>query len=437
MIEPASAAAYLAGEAESLMTRLEAVRAFAVTIPMVPAARVSGRGLRGIERHLGIGRRILRDRVNGYIRWIRGAGCVAPVEEQQRRLTFLRLQFNSTLLQLDIFADALTQRSEHEHGIWLAGLDAVAEDALLLREPFFTPPPVITYLERGQGAAIRRARTRLPGGGENPVALIRVPRERLVGGEGIGASLIHEVGHQAAALLGLNRSLRLQLQGHERHSGRTRPAWSLWRRWVGEIVADFWAMAHLGAAATVGLMGVVSLPRPFVFRMEEEDPHPFPWIRVKLSCVLGRLLFPDPQWDRLEAFWESAYPRDGLTPRQHDVIGLLEETAPELGRLIVRHRPRSLRGRRLAEVLPVLDRAIPRLRRLFALWRERPAGMCTGRPSQVLAVLGQARLDGRLSAEEEASIVTRLLSRWATQRVVPEAGAPLECHRPITRRAAA
>ena len=36
----------------------------------------------------------------------------------------------------------------------------------------------------------------------NPVAIIRVPRERMVG-HGIASSLVHEVGHQGAALLGL------------------------------------------------------------------------------------------------------------------------------------------------------------------------------------------------------------------------------------------
>ncbi len=59
--------------------------------------------------------------------------------------------------------------------------------------------------------AIRRARTRLPGGGDNPVAIIRLPRERMVG-SGIASSLIHEVGHQGAALLDLVNSLRPLLQ---------------------------------------------------------------------------------------------------------------------------------------------------------------------------------------------------------------------------------
>ena len=43
----------------------------------------------------------------------------------------------------------------------------------------------------------------------------------------------------------------------------------------------------LEPSAGTGLMAVVSLPRPFVFRLDMEDPHPFPWIRVKLSIAMG------------------------------------------------------------------------------------------------------------------------------------------------------
>ena len=104
--------------------------------------------------------------------------------EAQRRFTLLRLRFNSIICQFDIFADVLAQRSEHETGVWVAGLDDVAADALEL-PGYYTAPPVICYLYRGHGAAIRRARTRLPGGDLTPVVIISVPRERMVG-SGVG-----------------------------------------------------------------------------------------------------------------------------------------------------------------------------------------------------------------------------------------------------------
>src|SRR5437763_182627 len=85
---------------------------------------------------------------------------------------------------------------------------------------------------------------------------------------GVASCLVHEVGHQAAALLGLVESLRLELQRMQRERpAAERPAWTLWERWTSEIVADFWAIGKVGIASTLGLIGVVSLPRWFVFRM--------------------------------------------------------------------------------------------------------------------------------------------------------------------------
>ena len=112
-------------------------------------------------------------------------------------------------------------------------------------------------------------------------------------GSGIASSLFHEVGHQGAALLSLE-SLRPVLRGLRKGSPSDAAAWDLWERWISEIVADFWSVARVGVASTMGLMGVVSLPRAFVFRINPDDPHPAPWIRVKLSAAIGKALYPQP-----------------------------------------------------------------------------------------------------------------------------------------------
>src|SRR5262249_9322424 len=197
----------LAHEARSLLARLARVKPFVITETMVPAAAISPRAMTAIERYLAEGRRELRARVGAFVRWLAmpAAQHVSSAALQQR-FTFLRLRFNAVLTQFDIFADVLSQRSQLDNGLALSGLDVLAADALALPGGYDSPPPVICYLDRGHGAAIRRERTRLPGGGENPVAIIRIPRERMVG-SGIASSLIHEVGHQAAALLGVIESL--------------------------------------------------------------------------------------------------------------------------------------------------------------------------------------------------------------------------------------
>ena len=408
----------LAQEADSLLTRLALLRPFVLIEPMVPAAALLPAAQAAIERHLILGRRALRAMVLDYLAWLgSGTGRRASAAEAQRRFTFIRLRFNASLTQFDLFNDVITQRSEHDNGVWLAGLDVVSADALAIPGNYYQAPPVICYLDRGPGAAIRRARTRLPGGGENPVAIIRVPRERMVG-SGIASSLIHEVGHQAAALLDLVNSLRPVLQGLQ-HGGAGAPVvWQLWERWISEIVADFWSMARVGVTATMGLMGVVSLPRPFVFRLNLDDPHPVPWIRVKLSCAMGRALYPHRQWTRLERLWESFYPLQGLEPGAHALLARLEASMPAFVALLIAHRPRALRGNSLVEVLEVAARQPARLDQLYRHWSREPAQMYRAAPSLVFAVIGQARANGQANAREESLVLSKLLTHWALRSTI-------------------
>lgn len=400
-------------EARALMTRLERVKPFALHETMLPAANILPAAQTGIERYLIKGRKELKGLIQRHIRWLRSPmGQKATPAQAQRLFSLLRLRFNAVLTQFDLFSDALTQRSENEVGVWLSGLDVVSADALKLDGHFYEAPPVICYLDRGAGAAIRRARTRLPGGGENPVAVIRVPRERLVG-SGIASSLVHEVGHQAAALLDLVNSLRPVLQGLQQGSGPNSATWSLWERWISEIVADFWSVARVGIASTLGLMSVVSLPRAFVFRLTLDDPHPPPWIRVKLSCAMGQALYPHLQWTRLAQLWEAYYPTKGLDPERQQNYAELQATLPGFVALLVNHRPKSLRGRTLAEVLEVQNRQPRHLQALLQAWRKEPSKMYRAPPTLAFAVIGQARSDGRMSPEQESRILAKLLTHWA------------------------
>ena len=160
---------FLGFEARALSGRLGQVQPFALTEVMVPAAGISGRALWAIERHMEANRKALHERIRSFVSWLESPfGQRASASDGQRRFVLLRLHFNRVLTQFDLFADALSQRSERENGVWLAGLDAIALDALAM-PGFYDDPPVICYLDRGAGAAIRRARTRLPGGGSNPV----------------------------------------------------------------------------------------------------------------------------------------------------------------------------------------------------------------------------------------------------------------------------
>ncbi len=403
-------------EARALRTRLARVKPFALLEPMLPAAAIPPAAQTAIEHYLSTGRRELRERINAFISWLGGAqGQQATPEEAQRRFTMLRMRFNIVLSQFDLFADVITQRSEHETGVHLSGLDVVAADALRLNGNYYDAPPVICYLDRGPGAAIRRARTRLPGGTENPVAIIRVPRERMVG-SGIASSLVHEVGHQGAALLDLVESLRPVLkeraQQEEAESGGAL-VWQLWERWISEIVADFWSVAQLGIGSTLGLMAVVSLPRAFVIRFGGDDPHPIPWIRAKLSCAMGRALYPHEQWDKAAALWEAFYPVGDLDDERRKLFAELEASMPEFVDLLVNHRPPKLRGATLAGVMPLRERTPERLRGYYEHWRNSTQRMREAPPALVFAVIGQVRIEGQISPEQESKMLAYLLTYWA------------------------
>jgi len=407
---------HLTAEAKALLTRLNQIEPFALTMPMVRAANIPDQAQKGINTLLVDGTKELRQEVNQFIRNT-NFKTQPSAAKSQKQFALLKLRFNALLDQLDIFADVLTQRGEHNTGVWLAGLDTVAKDALSIVRPFVDPPPMITYLDRGHGAAIRRARTRLPGGKKNPVAVIRVPRERMVS-SGIASSLVHEVGHQGAALLGLLPSLRDTLRKEGRRDASRAEAWTLFERWISEILSDCWSVGILGIGATAGLMGVVSLPKYFVFRMNLDDPHPFPWIRVKISCAFGQALYPDKQWGQLNRLWSRLYPVGKLPAKQRRLIALLEATIPAFVQHVIRHRPSLLKGKAVGSIFPTQKRQPKRLRSLYQKWKTKPMLAKRSRPALVFSVLGQARADHRISPEKEAKLLTDLLRHWAMKRNV-------------------
>ena len=416
MSPSAIAKQFLEREARALRTRIDRLVPLSATMSMVPAAGIPVSALSSIEQHLREGRRNLRHAVERFVNWLKSeAGRASSAADAQRRFTLLKLRFNSALSQFDIFADVLVQRSELGTGICVAGLDDLAADALQLPGFDYPVPDLICYLDRGHGAAIRRARTRLPGGDLSPVAVIKVPRERMVG-QGIGASLVHEVGHQAAAVLNLINPMRLMLQERQRRAPvAEKVAWICWERWISEIVADMWAVAKLGVGATFGLIGVVGLPRFFVFRIDLDDPHPFPWIRVMASIAMGKVLFPHPQWERVAGMWQAMYPQTGLHGEQAALIELLKRALPQFAFALLNFRPAALRGQSLLEALSVHQRTPERLMDVWDQYHIRPQRWHELPPTLAFAAISQARVEGKLSPEGEARLISRLLLEWAVK----------------------
>jgi hypothetical protein len=150
-----------------------------------------------------------------------------------------------------------------------------------------------------------------------------------------------------------------------------------------------------------------------MFRLSLDDPHPVPWIRVLLSCEMGKALYPHPQWQRLAALWRTYYPLDRLDAPRRALFAELIAAMPGFVGLLVEHRPRSLHGRSLREVLDVAARQPAQLSALFEAWRAVPSRMYRAAPSLVFAVLGQARANGQVTPEEESHLFAKLLTHWA------------------------
>ncbi|MEW6289264.1 MAG: hypothetical protein AB1545_05340 [Thermodesulfobacteriota bacterium] len=405
----------LAHETRSLLIRLGQVKPFSLLMPMVAAAALPAGILNKIERFIQYERQEIRRATRHYLNRLQVMlKTRQPSAEAQRLFTILRIRFNNFLSQFDIFADVLTQRGEHENGVFLAGLDRVAQDAMRLPGIPIRPPPLICYLGRGYGGAIRRIRTRLPGGRKNPVAIIRLPRERMICGT-IAASLVHEVGHQGAVLLDLINSARESFLADK---GRDR-VWDLYHLWIAEILADFWSIAKLGIGATMGLITVVSLPRHFVFRLSPTDPHPMPYIRVLLSCALGKALYPDPQWERTAVLWRDLYPLAGMNQEQRAQIARITARMPEFTELFLLHRPPRLGGKTQGQVFADPARQAGNLRRLYDGKKTNAEVLHQLPPTLAFAVIGQARADGRITPEQESTVIESLLKKFALNRRNP------------------
>ena len=352
---------------------------------------------------------------------------MSTAEHAQRRFTLLRLRFNAALTQLDVFQNVgVTQRSENEIGVWLSGLDVVSADALKLRGEFYEAPPIICHLDRGIGAADSPGAHALPGGGDNPVAIIRVPRERMIG---TGFVLSHSRGRASsggAPAVGGIASTGAAQHGRTFASGETQ-SWTLWERWISEIVADFWSVARVGLASTMGLMGVVSACRVRLFPAQPGRSAPVAVDpgEARRGC-LGRALHPQPMWDRLIELWESFYPPEGISAEYREIFAGLERTIPALVSILVAHRPAALKGLSLAEAMDLDEVAPTRLRDLLRRWRASPREMYQVRPLVAFAALGQGRAEAQI-APEEGRGPRKLLTHWALQSTLEAAAG---CARP-------
>jgi len=118
-------------------------------------------------------------------------------------------------------------------------------------------------------------------------------------------------------------------------------------------------------------------------------------------------------FSELSASFNTLYPPVRLAPASSALLQTLLDSMPEFVRLMLNHRPASLKGRSLVEVFRMADRDPDALLLQHEAWRRRPSRMFNARPNLVFAVFGRARSAGRMTPEEESRLLRRLISHWA------------------------
>ena len=266
---------------------------------------------------------------------------------RQQLLNF-RNRYTRVETTLFFFADAINTRTNLKIGGYLKACDILAyrSMALLLDQLGKPTPSALSYFEKGIGAAVLRANLRLwDGTGVNPVAAIKITHHNLLR----NTALIHEAGHQAAAVVGWNEELASMLA-----TGLTDAPAGVsqeWAGWASEIGADAFAFVHTGYASVAALHDVLAAEEAIVLRHTLGDPHPISYIRVLLGVEMCRQFYGGGPWDDLAQAWMQLYP---LQRAQGATRALLEaslQLLPRIVQITLREPMRAFNGRPLAALI--------------------------------------------------------------------------------------
>jgi hypothetical protein len=243
----------------------------------------------------------------------------------QLRRALLRYKADYTKIETTIhfYTDAINTRTWPDVAAMLKGCDVLGRQCMeIFLRPLHKPvPPVITYLDRGLGAAIMKAGLRLWDGSTSPAALIKITYHNLYR----PTAVLHECGHQVAHLLGWNRELAETMYNGVKD--KSTAAAKVFAGWSSEIAADAIALVCTGFAAVAALHDVVDGEGEAVFMYSEADPHPIAFIRVLLNCAMCRHLFGHGPWQQMEEQWLANHP---LTEAGDEAAGLIEKLMPLL-----------------------------------------------------------------------------------------------------------
>ena len=286
---------------------------------------------RAVRTSLAASTERLRREVSGLRTQLDNATTQAQLLEVARRLQRVRRLHGQVETVVTFFTDAVNTRTNTTLGTHLRALDRIAlasmASALI---PLGVPvPPVLTYVDRGLGAAIMRAGVRLWDGQLSPAAAIKVTRHNLYR----PSALVHETGHQVAHLIGWNRQAEASLRDV---LGDDPELAAIWASWTSEITADCFAFVHCGYAAVAALHDVVANEIETVLQFSAGDPHPVSYIRVLLGVAMCRDAYGSGPWDDLAAAWVALHPLTSARPALARLLLRSTERLPALVTALLR-----------------------------------------------------------------------------------------------------
>lgn len=326
----------------------------------------------------------------------------------------------------DFFRDKLDlRRSSFKAQLWAADtiawdchrpvLDVAVQWGILQADQLREPP--LVYLGAGYSPLtwVRHSR---PNDGRRydlgettlPIPVIEVPWDTVDNAWEL-LSLHHEVGHDIEADLSLRPALRSAL-GQQLAAAQVPAARvTTWLAWLGEVVADLCALQLGGPAFADALMHLLLLPPEAVTTLDDGDPHPTPYLRVRMAAAYIRTMAPpgsaaSAHADRIEAQWQSLYgPAPGLAAWAadfHTVFHAVMDTPLDV-----------LKGHTLRELMPYTEADDLRIRSAagyFATGMNKPVGLrprhCVAAARLAVSALAEA---GPVATAAYDSVQARVL----------------------------
>jgi len=356
---------------------------------------------------------------------IRGASFLPflHVPAAARKLNVLlgriEMELTDIMVFFDTYMDILSQRRIHSLGSQLKGCDRLAEDALSINHRIFTEleRPIVSC-ERGFGALIIRAGVTFPGGIKNPVPLIQIPYSRFITKYDM-TSVIHEVGHDALARLGMNRTLPRVFEAALMNSGAPKEIIKLYSLWSSEIGPDFWGFCCAGMAQTLSIKELLSLPPSRVFHFSSDDPHPAIYIRVLLSIEWCKQMWGTGQWDFWKKEWDTLYPIE-LASENKNLLKVCRDFIPVVANALLNTRFNVLDGKKLPSLFDMKVLLPENLERVIRRFKTGSLDLKGLRPCAQLAAFRLLREKGSLGEDAIDKIMTEWLLRLGQTPQIPK-----------------